>query len=300
MATNPNTKILPEDLNKNLKAIYDALKKFQGDESIFPTLYDRLTHLDNTDFTGDTKKVIQDLIDGENNDSKGTAIERIRKLEQKGINQQDIKVEGTFHEQFSYDADGDIIKHVATGEQEFSTDYIYNTINNEKVMTDSVEKFKNSKGQNVIVTKKYSYDSSLNIIDIVTTTTIDETAPASITRLSYVENSSNPNILTLSYSLPTDTDFKGINIYVNTLEGKTLKFYKLVSTPSYTVDIPSDGSIVCIIIKSVDDSNNETTNAPVIVYRTEFTDLVNHTYVAPQGKITTEADMKTEAEKLKV
>lgn len=170
-----NTKILKKDLEKPLVDLIDSLVRYQGDVNLFPSIFDRLSNLEVTDFSNDTKAVVQDLIDGLNNDGKGTTIERIKELEYSSgtVNQQDSKIEGTFDEAFTYDTDGDITKHVATGEQSFTTDYTYSTINGEKSMTGSSEKFQDSKGRDIEVVKRYQYNADMNISGITTITLID-------------------------------------------------------------------------------------------------------------------------------
>lgn len=169
-----NTKILMKDLEKKIVDLIQSLEQFQGDKSIYPSLYTRLTSLEVADFKGKTKEIIQDLIDALNNDQKGTAAERIRKLELLSgtVNQQDAKIEGTFKEVFAYDADGDIVKQTATGEQAFTVDFGYSLVNGEKSLTSSTMKFKDSQSRNITVAKTYSYDANFNITNIDTTTTI--------------------------------------------------------------------------------------------------------------------------------
>lgn len=299
---NTNTKILEQDLEAKLRAMYAGLVLFQGNQETFPSIYNRLRSIDTADMVGDTKAIIDDLISAKNNDSKGTTGERLRKLEanQGKVNQQDAKVEGTYNELFNYDADGDIIKHTATGEQSFETAYTYSTISGEKVMSGSTTSLKNGNGQKVSVTKTYSYNSNLDITGITTKTTIDDIAPGNVTALSFLAVNGNSNLLNVSFKMPLDKDFVGINIYVKDSNGNTIKYYPKVTATTYSIDIPSDGSIITILFKTFDDSNNETKDAAAILYRTQLNDLSTGTFIEAKGVVTKESKISEVMPSLKV
>lgn len=297
---NTNTKILEQDLEAKLRAMYAGLLSFQGDQTAFPSIYNRLKSIEVTDMVGDTKAIIDDLINAKNNDAKGTTAERIRNLElnQGKVNQQDAKVEGTYNEMFNYDTDGDIIKHTATGEQSFETTYTYSTIGGEKVMTGSAMKFRNGKNQKVVVSKTYSYNSGLDIVGIATVTNVDATSPGDVTSLSFLAVNGNANLLNTSFIQPTDSDFVGVNIYVKDMTGNTLHYYPKVSSTTYSVDIPSDGSIVAVLFKTVDDSGNESPDAPAILYRTELSDTAAGKFIAAKGVLSKESKLEADLPKV--
>ena len=297
---NTNTKILEQDLESKLRAMYAGLLLFQGNQDTFPSIYNRLSSIEVTDMIGDTKAIIDDLINAKNNDAKGTTAERIRNLElnQGKVNQQDAKVEGNFNEVFTYDADGDISKHSANGEQSFETIYTYSTIGGEKVMTGSTMKFRNGNNQKVVVSKTYSYNGNLDIVGIATATTVDDDSPGDVTSLAFLEVNGNPNLLNVSFTQPVDADFLGVNIYVKDMNNNTLHYYPKVSSTTYSVDIPSDGSIVSIAFKPVDDSGNETNDAPIILYRTELNDPSSGKYITAKGILSKESKLEADLPKV--
>jgi hypothetical protein len=183
MASNP-TKILTYDLDPALGKIMNDLKKFQG---TFTTLYDRLSKLDVEIFNGDTKTVVQDLIDAYNNDAKGGARERLQKLEQglidltkeigDELNSLDAKIagysldqleEGDFDESFVY-TDGNVTKHTSTGDRAFEVTYVYKTDGSGELQS-STKTFTKDDGTAVEITKTYTYTSG-DITGIATSTT---------------------------------------------------------------------------------------------------------------------------------
>ncbi len=166
------TKILMYDLDDKLQEIFLDLVEFKGN---YDTLYESLTSINVEGMSGDTKKVIKDLIDAYNNDFKGTASERIRNLEDKIMQLGDeISLEtldqGSFNETFDYDADGNVILHTVKGDRNYSVRYNYKN-NNSGELTTSVKTFTDTSGNQVKIVKAYTYTNG-DITGIETTTTI--------------------------------------------------------------------------------------------------------------------------------
>lgn len=178
MAQTP-TKILLYDLESDIADIIKDLQTYKG---AFPTLLNRLNALDVTVMNGDTKAVIQDLIDALNNDNKGSASTRLKAIEKKLIDLQnslsnvslnDLEV-GNFNEVFTY-TDGNVTKHVSTGDQAFTVIYNYKQDGSGEIST-SVKTFTRENGDKVEITKTYSYTNG-DITGISTATTITPAAP---------------------------------------------------------------------------------------------------------------------------
>lgn len=169
MATN-STKILQYDLDDWISKLLEELKKIQGIHASFEDVF---KNINVEQMTGDTKKIMQDLIDGYNNDGKGLTIDRLQKVEAsiKGLGS-DLLIEGNFKEVFTYDPIyGNVTKHDVTGDKMYSVIYNYSDAEN-GVLSTSVQTSKDSKNQDVKITKTYKYDSLGNITDIDTVTVI--------------------------------------------------------------------------------------------------------------------------------
>ncbi len=170
------TKILLYDLDDKLQKIFLDLIEFKGNDE---TLYESLTSINVEGMSGDTKEVIQDLIDAYNNDFKGAASERIRNLEEQ-ITQLRSEIiletldQGNFDETFSYDSDGNVTLHTVTGDRNYSVRYNYKNDGSGELTT-SVKEFTDSEGNAVKITKTYTYTSG-DITGISTSTSI--TPPA--------------------------------------------------------------------------------------------------------------------------
>jgi hypothetical protein len=175
MATNP-TKILLYDLDADLGKIIDDLMRLQGD---FPSLYDRLINIGVDLLDEDTKRVVQDLIDGYDDSGKLT-IQRIIDVN-KRVDDLEFLLQialtdgqdGT--EDFTYDPEyQNVTKHTvkdALGAVVFTIDYNYADLATGK-LSYSEKKFKDAKDNDIVVRKDYTYDENENIKKIVTATSI--------------------------------------------------------------------------------------------------------------------------------
>jgi hypothetical protein len=167
MASNP-TKILLYDLDADLGKLMDDLKKLQGE---FPTLYDRLTKIGVDLLDEDTKRVVQDLINGYSKTSKLT-VKRIEDLEY--MLQVALTDGKDGSEKFTYDPTyQNVTKHEVKdtlGSVLFTVDYEYVSLESGK-LKHSIKTFKDAEKNTVEVKKVYTYDLNDNITDIVTTTT---------------------------------------------------------------------------------------------------------------------------------
>lgn len=169
MAVNP-TKISYYDLEEKLAKLLSDLILIQGN---YPSFEDVFKNLTVEMMTGETRTVLQDLIDAYNNDNKGLTSARLNDLENVilGI-ATELLVEGNFDEVFTYDPTyGNVTNHDVTGDKTISVVYNYSDAAN-GILSTSVHEFKNSKLQDVTVTKTYIYDGSGNIIRIETRTVI--------------------------------------------------------------------------------------------------------------------------------
>src|SRR5690606_27681430 len=96
----------------------DELKKVRGTVDLF----DILTNIDVSMLGDKEKKVVLDLLMGENKSGQST-VQRIETLEKKGGRSVDSMIEGDYNESFVYDANGEVTKHTATGAIAFETVY---------------------------------------------------------------------------------------------------------------------------------------------------------------------------------
>lgn len=174
--SNP-TKILYQDLEADLQRIFDELKEIQGS---FGSLVERFRNIDVHMLAEDEKKVIQDLIDAYTNDGRGLTRERITKLEAKvielqenlsnlNISQESIEMGNTL-ESYEYDEEGNVVKHVATGDRNFTEVFNYKTDGSGELAS-SIKTFTQEDGSEVEIKKEYTYTDG-NITSIKTTTTI--------------------------------------------------------------------------------------------------------------------------------
>jgi hypothetical protein len=176
MAANP-TKILLYDLETSIANLLNDLITFK---SGYATLYERLTKLEVDLFHGDTKTVIQDLIDAYNNDFKGLTSERIRNLEESLENlQSDLLlasvIEASQYEEFVYDAGGNVTNHYVYTDPSktkkiYEVSYTYDSPTS-GVLQSSQKKVYEDDGVTVkqAVNKTYSYNASGDIVSITTT-----------------------------------------------------------------------------------------------------------------------------------
>lgn len=177
MASNP-TKILAYDLDPELGKIFEELNRIKGD---FQTLDERFNNIDVNMLGESEKAVLEDLISALNNDFKGTASERLRRIESSLIALQEALgaidpnqlEEGNFEESFVYQ-NGDVIKHVSIGDQAFVTDYVYKADGSGELET-STKTFARKTGETVSIHKVYTYENG-DITKITTTTTVTPVA----------------------------------------------------------------------------------------------------------------------------
>lgn len=154
------TKILLYDLEENVQKIIQDLIDIQG---TYESLKERLTNINPELFDPDTKAVIKDLIDSFHRTNKHLS-ERL----------EDLKLEsdeGNYDEVYEYDSDGDVIRHVVSGDKNYTITYHYSENENKELMY-SEKTYRNSKGEQVTIRKNYTYDETSNIRHIQTTTTI--------------------------------------------------------------------------------------------------------------------------------
>lgn len=172
-----DTKITQYDLNTELNKVFQELNIIKG---TFNTLDERFANIDMEMLAAEEKEVISDLIAALNNDFKGSAMERVRKIEEtmEGLKDSLAAIdpnqleEGNFTETFTY-TDGDVTRHVSTGDNAFIVEYGYTTnASGGKDITSSVKTFTRMTGETVKINKVYSYNTNGDISQIVTTTTI--------------------------------------------------------------------------------------------------------------------------------
>lgn len=278
------TRILRGDLEDEIRQLLHSLGSFQGEHI---SLLHRLQNLSVLDLEGTTREVVQDLINGIG-ESKGTAIERIKQLEKASITiesiQLDLNSEQSIDEFYTYNADGDVIKHskykpdtaqVADNLLE-ETEYIYGDLsltiaqvlagasvgaNPQGVaLRRSVKSFRNSKKQKVKVTKDYLYDANQNINSIKTRTVVDSVAPA-ILNSSTITYVPTLNTFKIDWVNPTTTDkaeFDHIRVRLYRESGALLsQTGELRGVTSHTFTGLSPNTNYRFEIVAVDDSFNE-------------------------------------------
>lgn len=285
MSTHP-TRILSGDLEDQIRQLLHSLISFQGDHA---SLLQRLQALTVSDLTGDTEKVVQDLLAGLT-DSKGSTIERIRQLEKNALNiehiQKDIAVEPDIDEYYEYNADGDVTLHqkykpnskVAADLLE-ETAYTYGDLSLTLAQIDagiqpnpatakgivlrrSIKKFKNSKKQKVTITQEYLYDSNQSINGIKTRTKVDTIAPMALERASMTWTPTL-NSFKIDWQNPTGLDpfdFDHVVIRLYRADGSLLKDTgPLKGVNTYTFTGLTANTDYRFEIVAVDDSANEST-----------------------------------------
>jgi hypothetical protein len=154
------TKILLYDLDADIQQIINDLKDIQGS---YATLKERLQNINSDLFDPDTKAVIEDLITALNSTNRHIS-ERIEAIELAGE-------EGNYTESFTYDPDGNVTTHIATGDKNFTVSYNYKPDGSGE-LTYSEKTYTRSNGDQVTIRKDYTYDANGNITNIQTTTTI--------------------------------------------------------------------------------------------------------------------------------
>ncbi|HZG72790.1 MAG TPA: hypothetical protein VEY51_14725 [Chondromyces sp.] len=189
--SNP-TKILMYDLESSIRKLLEDLNTFQGSYS---SLYERLNKLDVSVFDGDTKSVIQDLIDAYRKDNKGLTRERINSLESQLASTQDDVVilenklnstekqillssiiETSKYEEYQYDSGGNVIHHRVYADNTkakkiYEISFTYDSPES-GVLQSSQKKVYEEDGVTLkqTVNKVYNYDSQTgDIISIATT-----------------------------------------------------------------------------------------------------------------------------------
>lgn len=269
MTNNTNTKILRYDLDRELRLVFeqlDELKKDQGNINLFEIFKNV-----NVSMLGDDiKGIITDLIIA-NKKTDLTASERIEKLEKNSGYSVDSLMEGNFNETFAYDSNGEIIKHTATGDISFVTDYTYGPlvpvetgvpVNSVTVLTGSSSKFISSQGRNVEVKKAYKYDKQEVIVGISTQTIMDVTPPGSVviaTQNASVDSTGKP-VMKVTWSNPGDSDFSHVNVYL--VEAATSKVIDVMpniknGTLTWDLSMLPSGVFYNLNFKTVDKQKNE-------------------------------------------
>jgi hypothetical protein len=173
MANKP-TKILLYDLAEDIRSILKDLLRLQEG---FPSLYDRLTRVGLDMLDVDTKRVVEDLINGYNATGKLT-IQRVKDLEL--LLQISLTDGKDGSEEFTYDPEyQNVTKHTvkdSLGTVTFTIDYHYADLPTGK-LSYSEKKFKDGENNDVIVRKDYTYDENENISSITTKTTVGQVEP---------------------------------------------------------------------------------------------------------------------------
>ncbi|ARC67412.1 MULTISPECIES: hypothetical protein [Bacillus subtilis group] len=170
MATN-TTKIALYDLDPQAAILLEDLIRVRGS---YASLYERLTSINTELFDADTKKAVEDLIDGYNKTSKLTN-ERIEEIEL----MMKVSVSETMNgvEELVYDPDyQQVTRHIVkspAGSILYTIDYVYKDIEN-GILDYSEKRFSNTDSEIISVKKVFSYDENENIIKIETKTTIGE------------------------------------------------------------------------------------------------------------------------------
>jgi YD repeat-containing protein len=154
------TKILLYDLDADIQQIINDLKDIQGS---YATLKERLQNINSDLFDPDTKAVIEDLIAALNSTNKHIS-ERMEAIEL-------ASEEGNYNESFTYDPDGNVTTHTATGDKNFTVSYNYKPDGSGE-LTYSEKTYTRSNGDQVTIRKDYTYDANGNITNIQTTTTV--------------------------------------------------------------------------------------------------------------------------------
>jgi len=146
------TKIQKSDLGFSIQ---DLLTDLESSRGTFISLTERLNDLNAKDSSTDTR---MDGID----DSIAEINSKLNAFGEFG----------NFIEEFQYDENGNVTKHIVTGDITYTIDYVYaDPING--ILNYSEKKYTDSAGKQVTIRKDYTYNPTTgNIINVATTTTI--------------------------------------------------------------------------------------------------------------------------------
>lgn len=257
------------DLDRELRLVFDQLDELKKDQGSI-NLYEIFKNINVSMLGDDIKGIITDLIVA-NKKTGSTTSERIEILEKHSGYSVDSLMEGNYNESFAYDSNGEIIKHTATGDINFVTDYTYGPlvpvetgvpVSSVTVLTGSSSKFISSEGRNVEVKKAYKYDKQEVIVGINTQTIMDVTPPGSVviaTQDTGFDPAGKP-FVKATWNNPSDLDFSHVNVYL--VESATSKVVDVMpniknGTLTWDLSMLPSGVFYNLILKTVDKQKNE-------------------------------------------